>query len=98
MSSEDYRAEWKYHKNVAQYERLIADAAWKFRNAAEYDDLYQEGLIALWKCNPYAPTPIISSAIFNRMKDWVRYIKRLRHNQHVSYDEIMDHHVREANN
>jgi len=81
---------------VREYERLIASAAWKFRNAAEYDDLYQEGMIAVWKCNPEAPQKVISEAIFNRMKDWVRYTKRLRHNQSVSYDEMLEHNVRQA--
>lgn len=81
---------------VREYERLIGDAAWKFRKAAEYDDLYQEGMIAVWKCPPDAPPKVISEAIFNRMKDWVRYIKRLRHNQSVSYDEILEHNVRQT--
>lgn len=76
---------------VREYERLIADAAYKFRKAAEYDDLYQEGMIAVWSCPPDADAKYISTAIFNRMKDWVRYVKRLRHLHSVSYDEIMEH-------
>lgn len=76
---------------VRDYERLIGDAAWKFRNAAEYDDLYQEGMIAVWKCPPDAPPAYIATAVFNRMKDWVRYVKRIRHLQTVDYDEIMEH-------
>lgn len=83
-------------QRVRDYERLIGDAAWKFRNAAEYDDLYQEGMIAVWKCSPDASSQVVSQAIFNRMKDWVRYTKRLRYNQSVSYDEIVEHHVRQA--
>jgi len=82
---------------VREYERLIGDAAWKFHKAAEYDDLYQEGMIAVWKCPPDAPQKVISEAIFNRMKDWVRYVKRLRHNQSVSYDEMLEHNVRQTN-
>jgi DNA-directed RNA polymerase specialized sigma24 family protein len=81
---------------VREYERLIADAAYKFRRAAEYDDLYQEGMIAVWSCPPDADPAVISTAIFNRMKDWVRYIKRLRHMHSVSYEEIMNHGVREG--
>lgn len=76
---------------VREYERLIADAAYKFRRAAEYDDLYQEGMIAVWSCPPDAESKYISQAIFNRMKDWVRYVKRLRHMQEASYVEIMEH-------
>jgi DNA-directed RNA polymerase specialized sigma24 family protein len=78
-------------ERVRDYERLIADAAYKFRKAAEYDDLYQEGMIAVWSCPPNSDPKYISTAIFNRMKDWVRYVKRLRHLQSVSYDEIMEH-------
>jgi DNA-directed RNA polymerase specialized sigma24 family protein len=76
---------------VREYERLIADAAYKFRKAAEYDDLYQEGMIAVWSCPPDSDPKYISQAIFNRMKDWVRFVKRLRHMNAVSYVEIMEH-------
>lgn len=75
---------------VRDYERVVSVAAWKFRNAAEYDDLYQEGLIAVWKCPPDADPQFVSKAVYNRMKDWVRYVKRLRHYQSVSYEEIVD--------
>lgn len=75
---------------VREYERLIADAAYKFRKAAEYDDLYQEGMIAVWSCPPDADPKYVSQAIFNRMKNWVRYVKSLRHLRHVSYEEVMD--------
>jgi hypothetical protein len=33
--------------------------------------------------------------VYNRMKDWVRYVKRLRHYQSVSYEEIMHDEVLE---
>lgn len=78
-------------QRVRDYERLIADAAYKFRRAAEYDDLYQEGMIAVWSCPSDAEPKVISTAIFNRMKDWIRYVKRLRHLHTVSYVEIMEH-------
>jgi RNA polymerase sigma factor (sigma-70 family) len=78
-------------QRVRDYSRLIADAAYKFRKAAEYDDLYQEGMIAVWSCPPGADPKYISTAIFNRMKDWIRYVKRLRHLHTVSYEEIMEH-------
>lgn len=78
-------------QHVREYERLIADAAYKFRRAAEYDDLYQEGMIAVWSCPPDADSKYVSQAIFNRMKDWVRFVKRLRHLHTVSYVEIMEH-------
>jgi|TARA_R110000868_G_scaffold155292_1_gene381693 DNA-directed RNA polymerase specialized sigma24 family protein len=74
---------------IGECEKIVAAAAWKFRNAAEYDDLYQEGLIAVWKCPPDAETHVIIVSVYNRMKDWVRYVKRLRHYHSVSYEEIM---------
>jgi len=73
---------------IREYERLIATAAYKFRKAAEYDDLYQEGMIAVWSCPPDADPRYISEAIFNRMKSWVRFTKRLRHMQEASYEQI----------
>lgn len=77
-------------KRVREYEKVVAAAAWRFRNAAEYDDLYQEGMIAVWKCPPDSDPQFVSKAVYNRMKDWVRYVKRLRHYQSVSYEEVMD--------
>lgn len=81
---------------VREYDRVVAVAANRFRNAAEYDDLYQEGMIAVWNCPPDADPQFVSKAVYNRMKDWVRFVKRLRHNQSVSYEEIVEHHVRET--
>lgn len=77
-------------KRIGEYEKVISAAAWKFRNAAEYDDLYQEGMIAVWLCPSDAESHTINSAIYNRMKNWVRYVKRLRHYQTGSYKEIVD--------
>lgn len=75
---------------VGEYERVIATAAYKFRNAAEYDDLYQEGMIAVWLCPPDADPQYVSQAVYNRLKNWVRYVKRLRHFQSVSYEVMVD--------
>jgi DNA-directed RNA polymerase specialized sigma24 family protein len=75
---------------VGEYERVIATAAYKFRSAAEYDDLYQEGMIAVWLCPPDADPQYVSQAVYNRLKNWVRYVKRLRHFQSVSYEVMMD--------
>jgi transposase len=38
-------------------------------------------MIAVWLCPPDADQKVISEAIFNRMKDWVRFTKRLRYLQ-----------------
>lgn len=75
---------------IGEYEKVIATAAYRFRNAAEYDDLYQEGMIAVWLCPPDADPQYTSKAVYNRMKMWVRFVKRQRHNQSVSYQEIVD--------
>ena len=80
---------------IGEYKSIIAFAAYKFRNAAEYDDLYHEGMIAVWLCPPDADTKYVNQAVFNRMKNWVTYVKRLRYNQSVSYTEIVDGRVSE---
>ena len=77
-------------KRIGEYGRIVSAAAWRFRSAAEYDDLYQEGMIAVWLCPPDADPQYISQAVYNRLKNWVKYIKRLRHYQSVSYSEIVD--------
>jgi len=83
-------------QRIGDHAKIISAAAYKFRNAAEYDDLYQEGMIAVWLCSPDATTSYINEAIFYRMKDWVRYIKRLRHFHSVSYEEIFDREIHET--
>jgi len=77
-------------KHIGEYERLIAAAAWKFSGAAEFDDLYQEGMIAVWLCPPDSDPQYVSAAIFNRLKNWVRFTIRLRHYQPVNYEEDVD--------
>ena len=80
---------------IGKYEKVVAAAAYRFRNAAEYDDLYQEGMIAIWRCPPDADPQVVSKAVYNRMKNWVRYVKRLRHFQTVDYEEILDNDLSE---
>lgn len=75
---------------IGEYEKVIASAAYRFRKAAEYDDLYQEGMIAVWSCPPDADTQYVSKAIYNRMKNWVRFVKRQRHYQTASYEEVVN--------
>lgn len=82
LSPDEYR--------IGEYERIVAVAAYKFRKAAEYDDLYQEGMIAIWLCPPDAEPGYVAAAIYNRMKNWVRFVKKLRHYQSADYQEIVD--------
>ena len=76
-------------RRIVAYEKMIASAARRFSRAAEYDDLVQEGMIAVFKCPKYCEQHIVVASIYNRMKDWVRYVKRLRHHQSASYEESM---------
>jgi len=74
---------------IGEYEKIIGAAAYMFRKAAEYDDLYQEGMIAVWLSPPDADPKYVNSIVYNRMKDWVRFVKRQRHFQAADYVEIM---------
>jgi DNA-directed RNA polymerase specialized sigma24 family protein len=75
---------------IGVYEGMIVAAANRFRRAAEFDDLYQEGMIAVWNCPPDADPSYVSQAIYNRLKNWTRFVKRLRHHNAVDYGEIVD--------
>jgi NADH/NAD ratio-sensing transcriptional regulator Rex len=41
-------------------------------------------------CPPDSDQQYVSKAVYNRLKMWVRYLKRLRHHQSVSYEEIVN--------
>jgi DNA-directed RNA polymerase specialized sigma24 family protein len=95
---------WTPEEFIGEYKGAIAAAAYTFRKAAEYDDLYQEGMISLWLCSPDTVSQVyylrqretnedvklVSRIIYNRMKDWVRYTKRLRHHHAVDDEEILN--------
>lgn len=72
------------------YETIVASAARKYASAAEYDDLYQEGMIALWRVYPSPDPKVVTTAVHNRMKNWVRYTKKLNYHQAASYEEILN--------
>jgi DNA-directed RNA polymerase specialized sigma24 family protein len=74
---------------IGEYEKIVSTAAYRFRNAADYDDLYQEGMIAVWLCPPDADSRYVSGAVYYRLKMWARYIRRQRHHQVVNYDEAV---------
>lgn len=65
------------NERVAEYRPLCKSLAQKFvgRGYAEFDDLEQEGLIAVWLLLDRG-LPVSKTAIKNRMRDWVRYCKR----------------------
>lgn len=45
------------------------------RCGAEFDDLYQEGLISVWQALERGVTPSADLIEF-RMRDWMRYLNR----------------------
>ena len=66
------------NKSVSDYRPLCASLARKFagRGGAEFDDLEQEGLIQVWLLLERG-LPVSKTAVKNRMRDWVRYTKRM---------------------
>lgn len=60
---------------VAGYRGLVESLAHKFvgRNGAEYDDLVQEGLLAVWQSLERGVTPK-AEILENRMKNWGRLL------------------------
>lgn len=65
------------NERVAAYRPLCASLAKKFNRVgeAEFDDLEQEGLIAVWLLLE-RDIPVSKTAIKNRMRDWVRTCRR----------------------
>jgi len=66
---------------VGNYSGLVADLARRLAKGpggtnveAEYDDLYQEGLIAVWQCLERGVAPK-AEIIELRMRDWRRLMK-----------------------
>lgn len=88
-------------KIIGDYHDIIHAAARKYVFAAEYEDLYQEGMIAIWRSPPdllahlrslddESDKAFVRHAVEWRLLKWVRFIIRLHHNQTVSYVEMVD--------
>jgi DNA-directed RNA polymerase specialized sigma24 family protein len=73
-----------------KYNSVVQQTARKYSSSAEYDDLYQEGMIALWKVYPETDIRIVQTAVSNRMLNWIRYTKRLNYSQPADYDSMVD--------
>lgn len=76
-------------EEVAAHQPHVESLAKRFNGNkanAEYDDLVQEGLIAVWQClrEGVEPGPGI---IKRRMLNWCRYL--MRHSDNLSYDEVV---------
>lgn len=54
---------------------------------AEYDDLYQEGLIAVWQSLQRGTNPLLP--VQNRMRDWIRFTVRLKKHDNIPYATLL---------
>ena len=72
---------------VAEYLPLVERYAHRLTGFAgsEFDDLRQEGMIAVWQTLKRGLHPS-AQVIGGRMIDWVRFLRRLEHNDGVAYD------------
>lgn len=71
---------------VAAFIPLVESSARRFGRLAEFDDLRQEGMIAVWLAfqRGQAPTQEI---IENRMRSWCRRMGRQTRHDTVRYEE-----------
>jgi hypothetical protein len=75
---------------VAAYQSHIESLAWRYVGLgnAEFADLVQEGRIAVWQTLLRGLHPS-TQVIEGRMKDWVRYIRRLLANDAIAYELLL---------
>lgn len=71
---------------VAKYWPLVVSWANKFNGVgtAEFDDLVQEGAIAVWQTLEKGHIPS-NAVIVNAMRDWIRHVSH----RGVSYSEAL---------
>lgn len=55
---------------------------------AEFEDLVQEGMISVWQALSRGLRPS-STVMDQRMKDWVRYLRRLERGDAVAYEVML---------
>jgi len=58
------------------------------RDRNEYDDLRQEGMIAVWELLANGK-PVTEDSITKRMKKWLRYRGRQKREVPTSYDKLL---------
>lgn len=77
-------------EQVAEYLPLVERYAHRLTGfaGAEYDDLRQEGMIAVDQAirRGLRPSALV---VGGRMIDWIRFLRRLMHNDGVAYDVWM---------
>lgn len=76
-----------YLKAVDAIASRLAGTSRARRVGAEYDDLFQEGLVAVWQSLLRGVDPML--VITNRMKDWIRFQGRLGHHDHADYGALL---------
>ncbi len=61
---------------IKAYEKDLHPLALRLvgRDGAEYDDLMQEGYIAIWQCLIKGIVPSMT-VVFGRMLNWIRHIR-----------------------
>lgn len=77
-------------EDVAAYQDHVRSLSRRFVGyfGAEFDDLAQEGDIAVWQTLRRGLRPS-TQVIEGRMIDWLRYLRRLQHNDAVGYDLLL---------
>jgi DNA-directed RNA polymerase specialized sigma24 family protein len=75
---------------VREYLGLCESLAERYSRGArdEYDDLVQEGLIAVWRTLRSGKVPARAN-IENRMKNWLRYRGRQHRQAAGTYDKLL---------
>lgn len=69
---------------VATLAEKIAASPRAKQVGAEYDDIYQEGLISVWQSVQRGVNPAL--VVENRMRDWLRYLGR---QNPVAYEQML---------
>lgn len=77
-------------ERIEAYSGLVEGLARRITGyaGAEYDDLVQEGNIAVWQTLARGLRPS-RQVIRGRMIDWTRYLRRLTNNDAIAYEQLL---------
>lgn len=77
-------------EEVGAYSGLIEGLARRMTGyaGAEFDDLVQEGMIAVWQTLARGLRPS-RQVVRGRMIDWTRYLRRLTNNDAIAYEQLL---------
>lgn len=80
---------------VAAYSGLVNSLAWKYVgfSGAEYDDLYQEGMLAVF-LSLKAGKNVSKLFVEYRLRNWCRFLLKLINNDGIAYEVMcpMEYH------